>query len=198
MPGSGTPLLWNENVPAETDIADAAPIRSIETSLRNGLAVEHNWPSASGPNFGYHLFGACRTFWDVESNVSSAGTDGRLMMTSDTSRLFGVGSGGTMLIGGQNIMSMGSSPVGGQRYYWAVEMGTGTTDGTGTAIVTFPNSGFSGVPFMLATASDASGIGTVASVTGVTNALATIKTFTGNTAIKVTNFIYMSLGTRVL
>src|SRR5437588_1873106 len=147
MPGSGTPLLWNENAPAETDIADAAPIRSLETSLRNGLAVEHNWPNASAPNFGYHLLGSCRPFYDVQSNVSSSGTDGRLMVTSDTSRFFHVGSAGTVFLGGAQVLSVGSSPTGGQRFYWAAEFGTAQTDSTGYKLVNIPNSGFSGLGF---------------------------------------------------
>src|SRR5205085_11721731 len=121
MPGSGVPLLWNENAPAETDIADAAPIRSLETSLRNGLAVEHNWPNASAPNFGYHLLGSCRPFYDVQSNVSSAGTDGRLMVTPDTWRLVHVGSAGTMFSGGASVPSVGSARTGGTRVYWAID-----------------------------------------------------------------------------
>src|SRR5205807_4283860 len=108
MPGSGTPLLWNEQSPAETDIADSAPIRSIVTSVQNGLAVEHNWPSASGANFGYHLLGSARAFYDVESNVSSSGTDGRLYVASDTSRIFHVGSAGTMLLGAASALVMGT------------------------------------------------------------------------------------------
>src|SRR2546430_16003806 len=123
MPGSGTPLLWNENSPAETDIADAAPIRSIVTSLRNGLAVEHNWPNASAPNFGYHLLGSARAYYDTQSNASSSGTDGRLLVASDTSRLFHVGSGGTMYLGDARPLSAGRVPVGGQRFYLGARVG---------------------------------------------------------------------------
>src|SRR5438045_850187 len=155
MPGSGTPLLWNENAPAETDIADAAPIRSIVTSLRNGLAVEHSWPNASAPNFGYHLLGSCRPYYDVQSNVSSAGTDGRLMVTSDTSRFFHVGSAGTMFLGGATALSVGSQPPGGQRFYWAVEFGKETLGvGAKTLNVTIPHSGYSGLPFVWVTGVD--------------------------------------------
>src|SRR5947207_2813966 len=114
MPLGGVSILWNEATPAETDIADAAPIRSIETAIRNAMASEHNWPSTGGASTGYHLLGSARPFYGVESNVSSSGTDGRLMVTSDTSRFFHVGSDGTMFLGSQRAISAGSSPVGGQ------------------------------------------------------------------------------------
>jgi hypothetical protein len=146
-PLGGVPILWNEASPAEADIADAAPIRSIETSIRNGLDSEHNWPASGGANVGYHRLGSARVFYDVESNVSSSGTDGRILVTSDTSRLFHVGSAGTMFLGGQNTLSVGSSPVGGQKFYWAEEFGSLVEGAVPVNSVTFPNSGFSGVPF---------------------------------------------------
>ena len=77
MPGSGVPLLWDQSKPAETDIADAAPIRSIVTSLQAGLAVEHNWPSASGANFGYHLPGSARAFRTREDERKAGSNDSR-------------------------------------------------------------------------------------------------------------------------
>src|SRR5437660_7085658 len=154
MPGSGTPLLWNENAPAETDIADAAPIRSLETSLRNGLAVEHNWPNASAPNFGYHLLGSARAYYDTQSNASSSGTDGRLLVASDTSRLFHVGSGGTMYLGDARALSVGSVPVGGQRFYWATEFGIAQTAANGHLTVAYGNSGYSGNPFVMVAVQD--------------------------------------------
>src|SRR5437899_3652299 len=112
MPLGGASILWNELAPAESDIADAAPIRSIETSVRNAMGSEHNWPSTGGASVGYHLLGSARAFYDVQSNVSSSGTDGRILVTSDTSRLFHVGSAGTVLLGGQNVLSAGSQPAG--------------------------------------------------------------------------------------
>lgn len=142
-------VLWNENAPAESDIADAAPIRSIVTSLRVGLAAEHVWPTSTGPGFGVHLLGSARAFYDLQSNVSSAGTDGRLFQTSDTSRLFHVGSAGTSFIGGNTVLSVGSQPAGGQRFYWALETGVEVIGAVPTGTVVFPNSGFSGAPFVV-------------------------------------------------
>src|SRR2546426_7884040 len=118
-------LLWAEGAPADVDSAGvgAAEIRSLKTSIRNGMAEEHIWPSASGGNFGVHLLGSARPYYGAQSLVSSTGTDGRLMVTSDTSRLFHVGSAGTMFLGGQTTISATSVP--GQRFYWATEFGQG-------------------------------------------------------------------------
>jgi len=202
MPGSGVPLLWTPGTPAEVDIADAAPIRSIVTSVGAGLAVEHNWPNASGANFGYHLLGSCRAHWDVESNVSSSGTDGRLMVTSDTSRFFHVGSAGTMLLGSQNVLSLGSQPVGGQRYYWAAEIQTVTS--AGTDVLIFPNSGFSGVPFVLVSVNSTyafpAAIITVMGTTTPTTVAIVSRTIAagGTTNASGHTLIVMSIGTRVL
>lgn len=199
MPGSGQPLLWNENSPAETDIADAAPIRSLETSLRFGLAVEHNWPSSSGPNFGYHLLGSARAYYDTQSNVSSSGTDGRLQVTSDTSRLFHVGSAGTMFLGGQNSLSAGSSPVGGQRFYWAQEWDEVFITAT-PATITFQNSGFSGVPVVIISASTISAaVFPLPVITGRTATSFTIKAMDANlggTSLSKFSLMYISIGTR--
>jgi hypothetical protein len=201
MPGAN--VLWNENSPAETDIADAAPIRSIVTSVRVGLAAEHAWPTSTGPGFGIHLLGSCRPFYDVQSNVSSSGTDGRTLVTSDTSRMFHVGSAGTMFIGGQNVISAGSQPQGGQRFYWAQEFGvTGQLNGNTLNTITFPNSGFSGIPFVVAsclTTLDVTHLVTGAFVT-ITRISATgfdvaLTAGNGNFANNV-QVCWMSLGTR--
>ena len=206
MPGGGITANWNEASPAETDIADAAPIRSIETSLRNILAVEHNFPSASGPNFGYHLLGSCRAYVDVQSNVSSTGTDGRLMQTSDTSRFFHVGSGGTSLIGGATVPLIGSYPgTVPQRSYWAIEFGS-TFAPAGTASVTWPNSGFSGVPTVTASASTDNGtqqaiVVTMQNPSGSVSATgAFFRAVHGSTDIAVSNVTihWISIGSRTL
>jgi hypothetical protein len=53
-----------------------------------------------------------------------------------------------MYLGGQRAISAGSSPVGGQRFYWAEEFGLNDGVSSGGLTVTFPNSGFSGRPFV--------------------------------------------------
>lgn len=197
MPGNS--CLWNENSPAETDIADAAPIRSIVTSVRVGLAAEHTWPTSTGPGFGVHLLGSCRPFYDVQSNVSSSGTDGRTLVTSDSSRLFHVGSAGTMLLGGQTALLVGDSPTGGQRFYWAVESGTGKTNAQGTATVTIQNSGYSGVPNVMLTTWDVSKSGVGAGIGATLNATQfEVFTHNPNGVGSAASFFWYSIGTRTL
>jgi hypothetical protein len=96
---------WDETAPADGDVAGLGDdeIRSLKTSLRQGLESEHEWPSTGG-SAGTHLAGSARAYYGTESAVSSADVGGRLMATSDTSRLFGVGSTGTVLFGGATAL----------------------------------------------------------------------------------------------
>ena len=126
----------------------ATRIRSLETTVQQVLDSEHNFPAAGGANTGYHRLGSGRVFYDVQSNVSSSGTDGRLQVASDTSRLFHVGSGGTMYLGGANSISANSTPVGGQRFQWVQDFGEVNTGSQAVVTVGFANSGYSGIPFV--------------------------------------------------
>src|SRR3990167_5276461 len=123
---------WDEAKPAGQDSLGLGDeeIRSLKTSLRVGLGAEHVWPSGGG-DAGVHLLGSARPYFGAQSLVSSTGTDGRLMMTSDSSRLFGVGSGGTVLYGGATAILAGSFPgsAAPQRSYWAMEFGIANTVG---------------------------------------------------------------------
>lgn len=65
------------------------------------------------------------------------------MITSDTSRLFGVGSGGTMLLGGASGLQMTAYPTNPTRSFWAADIQTATSDVNGVAQVTWIASGFS-------------------------------------------------------
>jgi len=94
------------------------------------------------------------------------------MQTSDTSMLFHVGSGGTSLIGGPAVISLGTFPgTVPQRFYWAEEVGLVHMPASGTTVlVTFPNSGFSGVPYVwmtqneVATPGSSSAVGILAAM----------------------------------
>jgi len=147
----GANIQW-DGTPVDSDNLGlgAGVIRSLKTAIQTGLASEHSWPTGGGAGSGAHLPGSAKAFVGTQSAVS-AFEDGRLMLTSDTSRLFAVGSGGTSMIGGPRHLSMGSYPGGAppQRYYWAEEVGTSsiTAGGSYQTAITFPNSGFSGVPF---------------------------------------------------
>jgi len=138
---------WDETKPAGQDSLGLGDdeIRSLKTALRSGLDAEHVWPSVGG-DAGVHRLGSARVFMGTQSLVSSSGTDGRLMVTSDSSALFHVGSAGTMLLGSRQAVLMGNDLVGGQRSYWAHEIGETLASIGGVTVVSIPNSGFSGIP----------------------------------------------------
>src|SRR5439155_682045 len=101
-------ISWDETLPSDSENAGLGDdrIRSLKSSVRVGLDGEHVWPSGGG-DAGVHRLGSGRPFYGPQSLVSSSGTDGRLMVTSDTSRLFHVGSAGTMFLGSQGVLSVG-------------------------------------------------------------------------------------------
>lgn len=194
---------WSETDPVDTSSAGLGDdaIRSLKTSLRQGLAAEHTWPSAGG-DAGIHLLGSARAYVGTQSAVSSSGTDGRLMWASDTSRLFHVGSGGTSLVGGPTVISAGSFPgTIPQRHYWAEEFGQSTTSSSGSVAITIPNSGYSGAPYIFLTS--------VALITGhnvhfqvvpvdgatfIVNSIAALSSAFASSQ----TFFWRSIGTRVL
>lgn len=142
-------ISWNEASPADTDNAGLGDdqIRSLKTSIRVGLGGEHVWP-ASGGDAGVHLPGSARAAFGPQSTVSSTGTDGRLFWASDTSSFYHVGSGGTSYIGGATAISLGTYPgVVPQRHQWVEEVGEVLCNGA-LITVTYPNSGYSGLPFV--------------------------------------------------
>lgn len=156
MPIGGSNVAWDPTSPPDTESAGLGDdrIRSLKTSVQEAINNEHNFPSTGGAGTGYHLPGSARPFFGLQSLVSSSGSDARLMQTSDTSRLFGVGSGGTTFLGGPTVISAGSFPGGAapQRYYWAMEFGADVTNvNSGVVAVTIPNSGYSGAPFVIVT-----------------------------------------------
>lgn len=144
---------WDEAVPASGEGVGLGDdrMRSIKTTLRQALDSEHVWAS-SGGTVGQHRYGSARAFYGPQSSVSASDTsvvaDGRMMVTSDTSRLFAVGSGGTTLLGGWGVLSVDTTAgvTFPQRTRWVAEFGV--VELTGGPDVTFPNSGFSGRPFL--------------------------------------------------
>ena len=209
---NGSTLSWNEASPANAESAGsgATILRSLQTSIRYGLDDEHNWPSAGGDNVGYHRLGSARPFYGTQSRVSSSNTDGRLMLTSDTSRLFGVGSTGTVLLGGATVNSIGTFPdTVPQRHLWAEEFGTVLTHSSGSTTVLFPNSGFSGVPYTFltpysfASTTTASPVVNVSVDTGLSTETrmrisAIAQMVDGTSLPTATTVFWRSLGTRVL
>jgi len=193
-------IEWTEGDPAGSESLGLGDnrIRSLKTSVRVGLDAEHVWPSASG-DAGVHRLGSARPYYGAQSLVSSTGTDARLMQTSDTSRLFGVGSGGTSFLGGPTVISAGSFPgTVPQRAIWVEEFGQGKTV-SGLTIVSFPNSGFSTTPFVQVTAYNTNIVAQIMTLTSVSATQFGVRscaTDLGGTSS--TTFFWRAIGQRTL
>ncbi len=120
------------------------------------------------------------------------------MQASDTSRFFHVGSGGTSFIGGPTVISAGSYPgTAPQRHYWAEEFGEGKTV-SGTTNVGFPNSGYSGKPYVFVTAFNPGFTAQIVYLVAVSAAQFTVRSSaTDLLANSNTSFFWRSVGTRV-
>jgi hypothetical protein len=198
MPIGGSNIGWDNATPADTESAGQGDdrIRSMKTSVQQALDNEHNFPAGGGANTGYHRQGSARAYYGTQSQVSAT-TDGRLMVTSDSSRLFAVNSNGTLFLGGQNVLSAGSSPVGGQRFYWATEFGQAVSDAAGLARVDIPNSGFSGVPFTVVGMRFAGNNGSTAQIITISATSFHIGAFNGSAAsLNNAALDWISIGTR--
>lgn len=203
---------WSESAPQNSDNLGlgAQEIRSAKTAIRTALDSEHVFPSTGG-DAGTHRLGSARAFVGSESAVSSAGTDGRLMIASNTSRLFGVGSGGTMFLGGANSLQILAS--GGaadlllnngtallpQTHYWALQAQRVTLGSGGSVAMTF-TSAYSGAPALFLSIVSALPVGlSQAYAAGVTGSGASIYGFSGTGALAANNSVYvLSIGSRVL
>lgn len=190
---------WSEGVPDGSDSLGQGDevIKSLKSSIRIGLDSEHIWPSGGG-DAGVHRFGSARPYIGAQSLVSSTGSDGRLMLTSDTSRLFGVGSGGTVFIGGPTVISAGSYPGGAppQRFTWVMEFGIGQTK-SGLTNITYPST-YSGAPFVFVIGEESirAEIMTLDGRTGTSFNIRSTKTDgLGNSNA---TFLWFSIGSRVL
>lgn len=201
--GGADGIGFDEAVPSDGEAAGLGDdrIRSLKTSLRQGIGSEHNWPSAGGNAVGYHLYGSARPYYGLQSAVSSSGTDGRLFMASDSSRLFGVGSGGTTYLGGPAVISAGSFPGSlPQRAIWQEEWGIGATGSGASLTITVPNSGFSGAPYVqvsqVAPTVDGGLVNLLVSNVGATSFIVTAAQ--GAVYSSGITFFWRSVGTRTL
>lgn len=103
----------NTSTPSGTSQAGLGPqdFQSVKTTFQQVLDSEHNFPSTGGAGSGAHRLGSARAFVGTASQVSSSDTDGRFMITSDTSRLYHVSSATTMLLGSRFAVEMTPSGV---------------------------------------------------------------------------------------
>jgi hypothetical protein len=169
MPIGGSAVSWTESTPAGSESIGLGDnrIRSLKTAIREGLDNEHVWPSdgSTVAVVGAHRAGSARAFHDTQSRLSSVDTHGRLMVTSDTSRLFSLSS--STLTTAYNMVGAGplslslDSLVDGRavvgtptlpRQRWSLMAGRVQTASDATFIVTFPESGFSAVPLVFLSA----------------------------------------------
>jgi hypothetical protein len=126
----------NVNTPSGTSSAGLGDedLRSIKTTFQQVLDSEHIFPSTGGAGSGAHRKGSAVAFVGTASAVSSTDTDGRLMVTSDTSRLYHVGSAATLYLGGRYDVEGGVSLFNAQTtsrvtstvtQIWGMEAGVG-------------------------------------------------------------------------
>lgn len=100
-------MSWPEDRPVGRDsVSDfGLVVRSHKTEFRSGLEKHFYWTDSSNASAGEPRLaislttpGSCRAFYDTESNVS-AFRDGALFVASDTTRLYGLTSGSSFLLG---------------------------------------------------------------------------------------------------
>lgn len=169
---SSVTINWVESTPADADGVNfgAGAIRSIQTALRTGLAQEHVWPSSTGLAGG-HARGSARVFVGPLSQVSSADTDGRLMFESTNSRLWYVGSEGTILLSGRAYAEVVAPAVLPAANHWALSAFTVSVSATSTSVQCPGNVG-STTAFITATVQG--------STNTASNAYATVRLAAGN------------------
>lgn len=160
----GANIVWNENVPSGTSQAGLGDddLKSIKTSVRNALDSEHIYSSTGGAGSGAHRKGSAVAFYGAASAVSSSDTEGRMMITSDTSRLFHVASAVTQVLGGQyavlahpvidfsrSTLLSGSKVTSAITQEWGMEMGSAVmVTGSGSTTITLANTWVHAVAFV--------------------------------------------------
>jgi len=109
--------IWNEASPSGNDLVSDFPsnMTTHAVAFRQGIEQLVYWTQSSGASAGIPAFGAStppggfRAFFAPESSLSTALSTtkplaGRLFIASDTSRLYGFTSAGTVLLGGKNFI----------------------------------------------------------------------------------------------
>lgn len=198
-------ISWSESAPANSDNLGlgAQEIRSFKTAVRTGLDAEHVWPSTGG-DAGVHRLGSARAYVGPASQVSSSGTEGRLLVNSTDSSLWHVGPtvgllGHPFALITTNASGTTYAPA--ARVYTSVQYGVNRTGSAGVVSRhTFSGSGFSGVPMLQVTPLDAdssgAGYGTIVRVLSVSNVgFTVVAEDTQSTNQSNVTFYWMSIGT---
>ncbi len=145
----GRTVGWDNTTPAAGDDAGLGDdeFRSFKTSIQTLIDAEHVFSTTGGANSGRHRPGSAMPYNDVQSNVSAGDLLGRLYFTSDTSRLFALGTGAsdsTIFLGSKNAVEHGPD-TGEFNHLWMEDSGHATLDAGGSATVSFA-SAYSGIP----------------------------------------------------
>lgn len=193
------------SAPADTNSAGLGDdvLRSIKSTFQTALNDEHVFDSAGGV-VGHHRPGSAKAYFGTQSQVSSSGTDGRLMVTSDTSRLFGVGSGGTVFLGDPRMIAASEWPSGAgvspARHFWQDEWGYGITSSSGSTVVTIPNSGYSGMPIIMLSHQVTSPLASAPALSYMTISASVfhVRAVGSGSLVSDIAFTWMSRGTRAL
>ena len=146
---------WSPNAPSDSSNIGlgASDIRSLKTMIQQPLDSEHIFDSAGTAGMGAHRDGSARAFWGTASKVSSSDTDGRLFVTSDTSRLYTVPSSQvSFLLGGRFVPhvasvfnNVGSNLTSQVTQFWSQEGGRAQMLGSsGATAVTLKNTYLTG------------------------------------------------------
>lgn len=127
------PIAWSETAPSDGSNANlgASEIRSLKTTLATALSQSLYWPGSGGGSVasaGQLKPGTARAFYGTESQVS-ANTDGQLMVTSDTSRLFAVNANTTLFLGSMAVVEQVAAPPANHRWVLAQSRATGSANG---------------------------------------------------------------------
>ena len=141
-------MSWVDDKPERTDLVrDLGPlVRSQKTEFRAAIEKHFFWTESSGlsagePNhqIGSATTGSCRAFFGTESQVSTALSDGQLMVTSDTTRLYALTSVSSVMIGSARAIhnQIISQNSGDQRVLVQSDLST-LGHGDGVFVISFP------------------------------------------------------------
>ena len=151
-------MIWTENKPQPTDIPNLdlpSLITANKIAFRQAIEKHSFWTDSSTNSIGQTRLsdgsfgpGSARAYFDTQSRISASDEstkplEGRLFVTSDTSRLFGFGAG-PVLLGSKNaiVYQTGSQATIAQNnrvlLCSSIQSVVATSSGTSYASVVFP------------------------------------------------------------
>lgn len=83
-------IPWNENDPADTDLASQLgdDIRDFKLQVRERVDVEHFFPITDNPTTGFHRQGSARPFYQATPPANNPDAPGAIWIKSTTSQAF--------------------------------------------------------------------------------------------------------------